>query len=163
MPPGKLYEKAKTLENPVILDWDVSHPLMQYVRDLSNVVIAKANGVDLPPGASVLIESNLGPLAFVAPREGYADAVVTFALLDGEIVQHDLVQEYQFPFVSLQQLDRAGQRARVGRGRDPFAGGERRPAARTRRNSWRSLGPDGRKVETVAQIAAGDVCFLESG
>ena len=44
----KRYEKARPLDRPVILDWDVSHPLMQYIRDLSTVAIVKATGVDPP-------------------------------------------------------------------------------------------------------------------
>ena len=35
LPPGPAYEKSKDVEQPVILDWDVAHPLMQYIRDLS--------------------------------------------------------------------------------------------------------------------------------
>jgi hypothetical protein len=59
----------------VILDWDVAHPLMQFIRDLSTVAILKAIAVEPPVGSTVLIESNQGPLAFVVPREGYSDAV----------------------------------------------------------------------------------------
>ena len=36
----------------MILDWDISHPLMQYIRDLSLVFVAKANLVELPAGAT---------------------------------------------------------------------------------------------------------------
>ena len=43
---------------------------MQYLRDLPTVAILKAIGVKPPAGSTVLIDSNLGPLAFVAPREG---------------------------------------------------------------------------------------------
>src|SRR5262249_50179917 len=84
LPPGAAYEHPRAIEDPVILDWDVAHPLMQFVRDLPTVGILKAIGVDLPPGSTTLIESNKGPLAFVAPREGYSDTVVTFALMEGE-------------------------------------------------------------------------------
>ena len=41
--PGPAYAKPKAVEQPVILDWDISHPLMQYIRDLSLVFVAKAN------------------------------------------------------------------------------------------------------------------------
>ncbi len=82
LPPGEAYANPSVLENPVVLDWDVAHPLLQYIRDLPTIAILKAVGVEPPIGSAILIESNLGPLAFVAPREGYSDAVVTFALLD---------------------------------------------------------------------------------
>ncbi len=42
LPPGPAYEKSKVQEQPIILDWDVAHPLMQYVRDLPTVAILKA-------------------------------------------------------------------------------------------------------------------------
>ena len=48
LPPGPAYEKAKAVERPVILDWDVAHPLMQFIRDLSTVVIVKASVVQAP-------------------------------------------------------------------------------------------------------------------
>ena len=57
---------------------------MQYIRDLSTVLIAKAVTVEPPPGSTVLIEGNQGPLAFIAPREGFSDTVVCFALMDGD-------------------------------------------------------------------------------
>ncbi len=83
LPPGKAYESPKELTSPVILDWDVSHPLMQYVRDLNTVVILKAVTCELPTGGISLIDSDGGSLAFVAPRSGFTDAVIGFALLDG--------------------------------------------------------------------------------
>ena len=99
MPPGPSYEKTRALESPVILDWDVSHPLMQYIRDLSTVAILKATGVDPPTGSTVLIESNLGPIAFVAPRhgEGYSDTVVAFPLLEGDKFNTTWFKNISFP------------------------------------------------------------------
>jgi hypothetical protein len=110
LPPGKAYEKSKTLEQPVILDTNISHPLMQFIRDLPLLRIIKAVGVEPPPGSSVLIESNQGPLAFVAPREGYADAVVTFGLLEGDKFNTDWLKYISFPlfmYNSLQVLGNA--------------------------------------------------------
>lgn len=110
LPPGPAYEKSKVQEQPIILDWDVAHPLMQYVRDLPTVAILKAVIVDLPPGARSLIEGNQGPLAFVAPREGYSDAVVTFPLMDGEKFNTNWYRNISFPlflFNSLQVLGNA--------------------------------------------------------
>ena len=114
LPPGPAYEKPKEVEQPVILDWDIAHPLMQYIRDLSLIVIAEgARSSSLPAGVTILIESNQGPLAFVAPREGFTDAVVTFPLIDGDHVQHDLVPVHQLPALHLQQHPGAGQRPRA--------------------------------------------------
>jgi hypothetical protein len=110
LPPGPAYEKSRTIEDPVILDWDVGHPLMQFVRDLPTVGILKAIGVDPPPGSTTLIESNKGPLAFIAPREGYSDAVVTFALVEGENFNTNWYRNISFPlflFNALQVLGNA--------------------------------------------------------
>ena len=97
MPPGPAYDKTRPLEHPVILDWDSAHPLLRYVRDLSTVAIAKATGVDPPPGSSVLIESNLGSLAFVVPREGFSDVVVGFPLLEGDTFNTTWFKNISFP------------------------------------------------------------------
>jgi hypothetical protein len=110
LPPGPAYEKSRAIEDPVILDWDVSHPLMQFVRDLPTVGILKATGVDPPPGSTTLIESNKGPLAFVAPREGYSDTVVTFALMEGENFNTNWYRNISFPlflFNAIQVLGNA--------------------------------------------------------
>jgi hypothetical protein len=110
VPPGKAYEKAKEVEGPVIADWNLAHPLMQYIRDLSTVVIAKATVVEPPTGSTILIEGRGGALAFVAPRAGYVDAVVTFALLDGKNFNTNWPLKYSFPlflFNSLRNLGNA--------------------------------------------------------
>jgi hypothetical protein len=80
---------------------------MQYVRDLSTVAILKATGVDPPTGSTVLIESNLGPIAFNAPREGYSDTVIAFPLVEGDQFNTTWFKNISFPlflFNSLQVL-----------------------------------------------------------
>ncbi len=44
-----------------------------------------------------MIESNRGPLAFIAPRGGYTDAVLTFPLLDGKSFNTDWPVHISFP------------------------------------------------------------------
>lgn len=97
LPPGKAYEKTKALEGPTIAEWDNTHPLMQYIRDLGLVRISKATVVEPPSGSTVLIESGQDALAFVTPREGYVDAVVTFSLVDGKNFNTDWPLRYSFP------------------------------------------------------------------
>ncbi len=84
MPPDPSYEEAERVQNPIILDWDIGHPMLQYIRDLSLVLVGEALVVEPPPGSSSLIESNQGTLGFVAPREGFSDAVVGFAIYNQE-------------------------------------------------------------------------------
>ncbi len=107
-PPGPAYAKPKEVQQPVVLDWDIGHPLMQYIRDLSLVVIVAAKVVDLPPGAKSLIESNKGSLAFIAPREGFTDAVVTFPLIDGNTPNTTWFRYISFPLFILNSIQALG-------------------------------------------------------
>ena len=84
MPPGEAFEGAEAVEAPIVLDWDIAHPMLQYVRDLPLVLIRRGIVTEAPPGSTSLIESDKGTLAFIAPREGYSDAVIGFALFDEE-------------------------------------------------------------------------------
>ena len=162
LPPGAAYENSKPLDHPVILDWDVSHPLMQYVRDLGTVVVAKATGVEPPPGSTTLIESNLGPLAFVAPREGYSDTVVAFSLLDGDSFNTTWFKNISFPlflFNSLQVLGNA--RESVG---DEVHLPGRTVVLRLEAADGKITvtGPDGREAEKVARSPQGAYAFTAS-
>ncbi|MFI5455070.1 MAG: BatA and WFA domain-containing protein [Isosphaerales bacterium] len=107
-PPGPAYAKPKEVPQPVILDWDIAHPLMQYVRDLSLVYVARANVVELPVGAKSLIEGNQGSLAFVVPREGYIDTVVTFPLIDGTTPNTTWFRYISFPLFILNSIQAYG-------------------------------------------------------
>jgi hypothetical protein len=97
LPPGPAFDKPRQVEGPVLLDWNIAHPLMQYVRDLSLVRVAKAVVAEPPVGSTTLIESNQGPVAFTIPRAGFVDAVVGFALLDGKNFNTDWPVRYSFP------------------------------------------------------------------
>ncbi len=108
LPPGPAYANPRPVEQPVILDWNISHPLMQYVRDLSLVFVARASIIELPPGATSLIESNLGPLAFTAPREGFTDVVVLFPLLDGTTANTTWFRFISFPLFLLNSMQALG-------------------------------------------------------
>lgn len=103
LPPGPAYEKSREVDGPIILDWDIAHPLMQYIRDLRLVRVVKATIAEPPPGSTDLISSNLGPLAFVAPRQGFSDAVVSFGLFhtpEGEGKGPELNSDWPIRFYS---------------------------------------------------------------
>ena len=102
------YAKLKDVVQPVVLDVDISHPLMQYVRDLQLIVVAKAQTIELPVGAKSLIDSNQGSLAFVSPREGYTDAVVTFPLMDGANPNTTWFRFISFPLFVINALQNLG-------------------------------------------------------
>ncbi len=107
-PPGPAYANPKDVQQPVILDWDISHPLMQYIRDLHLVYIARSRIIDLPPGAKSLIDGDKGALAFVIPREGYTDTVVTFPLFDANTPNTTWFRYISFPLFILNSIQALG-------------------------------------------------------
>lgn len=64
---------------PQIIDWNRSHPLLANV-ELGNISLADSLILQPPPGAAVLIDSTAGPIAAVAPRDAYQDAVLGFEI-----------------------------------------------------------------------------------
>jgi hypothetical protein len=122
-PVGPAYAKPKEVMQPVVLDWDIGHPLMQYVRDLSLIFIAKAQTVELPVGAKSLIDSSAGSLAFIVPREGYTDTVVTFPLIDGINPNTTWFRFISFPLFILNALQALGN-MREGAGEEIAEPGE---------------------------------------
>lgn len=162
LPPGPAYEKSKPVANPVILDWDVTHPLMQFIRDLPNVVIAKAVAVEPPVGSTVLIEGNLGPLAFVAPREGFSDTVVAFPLLDGESFNTSWFKYYSFPLFLFNCVEVLGN-ARASTGDEAHLPG-RNVVLRVEAgdSKVKVTAPDGQVVETLSRTPQGTYVFGKS-
>ncbi len=105
LPPNLDDVTTRDVEYPVILDWDYTHPLMQYVRDLNRLIIRKARAVvEVPRGAAELIKSNEGPLAFAVPRGAYVDAVVTFPLIEGGNTNTNWPLQYSYPLFVLNVL-----------------------------------------------------------
>jgi hypothetical protein len=74
---------------PQIIDWDRAHPLMSYV-ELGNVDVLESLKLDPPIGGKALIDSTAGPIAAIAPRDAYQDAVLGFGIIgkdqDGQLV-----------------------------------------------------------------------------
>ena len=160
LPPGEAFKNPRTVESPVILDWDITHPLLQYIRDLNLIRILKAQVVDLPPGSTTLIESNLGPLAFVAPREGgYTDTVISFSLLDGNSFNTDWpIRYFSFPLFLYNSLRVLGN-ARESAGDEIHRPGQPviiRAQALTSR--LEVMGPDG-KVEKLDRNPQGTFVY----
>jgi hypothetical protein len=106
---------------PQIIDTDRAHPLMQLV-ELGNVLIADGTPLNPPQGATVLIDSNLGPLFAIAPREAHEDAVMGFELIgdDGSVGTNWHVR-LSFPLFVLNVLQY------LGRGQDALASAAARP------------------------------------
>jgi hypothetical protein len=159
LPPGKAFAESKVLANPVVLTWDVSHPMMQYIRDLSTVVVRKAVTCEIPTGATPLIEGNGGALAFIAPRGGFVDAVVGFSLLDGTDFNTNWQLKSSFPLFLYNTI------RSLGNARDSSGDEIHLPDMPTvlRADSLAPTvdvyGPTGTKLETVKRSPQGTFVF----
>lgn len=80
VPPGDHWHLGEMGTGPQIIDQDVMHPLWRFIG-LGNVTIATAQPVTAPSAGRILLDSNLGPLASIAPREVWEDLVFGFSLL----------------------------------------------------------------------------------
>ncbi len=162
LPPGPAYEKTKDVEGPTILDVNASHPLMQFIRDLSVVLVAKATVVPEPPTGMVpLIESNAGPLAFVVPREGYSDTVICFPLLGAEGANTDWVRKFSFPLFIYNALQVVGN-ARDSAGEEVHAPAQTvqiRPE--TINDAIKVVGPEG-KAEPLKRSPQGGFFYNDA-
>ena len=155
LPPGPLYAASRPVENPTILDVNASHPLMQYIRDLTIVRVLKANLVEPPTGSTPLIEGDTGPLAFVTPRGGYADAVVTFALVDGPTFNTDWVTKYSFPLFLFNAMQTLGN-ARESASEEVYAPGQAVPLRVDGAPTAVTIsGPDGQTSKPLTRSAQG--------
>ena len=81
MPPLRSWKARPKVQQPQIIDVDPTHPLTRWLS-LGDVLVAEATPLAPPPGGTVLIDSHLGPLFAVAPREAFEDAVLGFVLVD---------------------------------------------------------------------------------
>lgn len=81
VPPVGGWGQKERQSLPQIVEVDISHPLMEWL-DLGDVDIVEATPLQPPPGGRVLMDSNRGPLLAIAPREGFEDLVLAFALQD---------------------------------------------------------------------------------
>lgn len=79
LPPGDAWRAAPAVDLPQVIDVARTHPLMQNVS-LGEVLIAEAAPPSGPSGTQMLIDSDRGTLAVVAPRDAYEDAVLGFAM-----------------------------------------------------------------------------------
>lgn len=83
LPPGGAWDAGPPEGRPTIIDVDRAHPMTQLV-DMNAILIAAARVLQPPPGGTVLLDADRGPLLAIAPRDGFEDAVLGFSLLDAE-------------------------------------------------------------------------------
>jgi von Willebrand factor type A domain/Aerotolerance regulator N-terminal len=76
-----IWQTDERTDGPRIIDIDSSHPLAQWIA-MGNVLIAEAAPIKVPSGGSVLVDSDMGPLMAIAPRDGFEDLVLAFPFMD---------------------------------------------------------------------------------
>lgn len=78
-------EKSSTepIYGPQIIDWQRGHPLLSLL-ELGSIQVADSQVVRPPLGGRILIDSTKGPLAAIAPRDRYEDAVLGFEIVGTE-------------------------------------------------------------------------------
>jgi len=83
LPPLEEWKKESSPERmfgPQIIDWDRSHPLLNLI-ELGNVLIVDSYVVRPPSGGRVLVDSTIGPILAIAPRDRYEDTVLGFEIV----------------------------------------------------------------------------------
>jgi hypothetical protein len=155
LPPGPPVIESRSVSNPVVLDWDVSHPLLQYVRELNTIVIRDALVLEPPTGARALIESDSGPIALALPRGAYVDVVMGFGLMKEGNFNTNWPLKRGFPLFMFNVLKVLGH-AREAGGEGSTAPGQAvtlRPE--TTAETIEIVGPNGTVVEKPARSAQG--------
>ncbi len=84
LPPDPRWTAEEAVKSPQIIDSDRSHPLMRFVELGDVKAIVEATPLNLPRGGNMLIDSHLGVIMGVAPREGYEDLVQGFEIVGQE-------------------------------------------------------------------------------
>jgi len=85
-------------DDPAIIDWDTSHPVMRFV-DLSNLRVDKSANYDMPSWMKPLVESDKGTLAWLGERDGQRIIVLPFEIQPRP--SNNLPMLYAFPaFIS---------------------------------------------------------------
>jgi hypothetical protein len=109
------------MNRPEVIDVERAHPLMQMI-ELGNVRIAESYPVKPPAGGTVLIESDVGGVFAIGPREGFEDAVMGFPLIDDKNeVATDWFVRQSFPVFVLNMIQY------LGGSREALASGNYRP------------------------------------
>lgn len=107
LPAGDAWKAGEPAAAPQIIDVHRAHPLMQIV-EMGDVVFVEARPLFPPVGATVLIDTNAGPICAIGPREGYEDLVLGFAAYDPDHMYTNWVFKASFPVFVLNLLEYLG-------------------------------------------------------
>jgi hypothetical protein len=109
LPPDGRWSAAAAVAAPQIVDVNAVHPLLHLV-ELSNVLVAEATPLRMPPGGSSLIDSGSGPLFAIAPRDAFEDSVLGLEIVREDQAQTNWPLKTSFPVFVLNLLEYFGGR-----------------------------------------------------
>jgi len=78
---------------PQIIDIDSAHPLMQWM-DMGDVLLAAGTPLKPPSGATVLVDSDLGTMMAIAPRDSFEDVVLGFTIIEEQAAAEGKTKKY---------------------------------------------------------------------
>jgi len=81
LPPEGGWRAGPKSEVPQIIDINTAHPLMQWM-DMGDVLLVAGAPLKPPSGATVLMDSDIGPMMAIAPRDSFEDVVLGFTILE---------------------------------------------------------------------------------
>jgi len=109
------WSRDKKTNAPPVIDTDHAHPLMQAV-EWGDVLVGEATPLQGPRGVTKLLDTPKGPIAAIAPREGYEDTVLGFELYGTEAdgskyANTNWIVKLSFPVFMLNAVNYLGGRA----------------------------------------------------
>ncbi len=155
LPPGVPLELLGRVEDPPLVDWDRSHPVMRYL-DLSKVAIQDAMRVRPLSGGRALAESNLTPLVYALDEGGLRAIFIGFDLYRTDFplrVAFPLFVSNTLRWLSPSRLEDVGLTRRTGQPIEASLPEGVREATLT--------DPDGRRVSLTAD-GNGRVSFTDT-
>jgi hypothetical protein len=78
---------------PQIIDIDSAHPLMQWM-DMGDVLLAAGTPLKPPTGATVLVDSDVGAMMAIAPRDSFEDVVLGFTIIEEQAGPEGKTKKY---------------------------------------------------------------------
>jgi hypothetical protein len=109
LPPGDAWIADAKVDIPQIIDTDRSHPLMNLI-EMGNVLIYEGTPLKPPPGSTVLIDTNAGPMFAIGPREGFEDAVLGFEIVGEGHYRTNWWFQQGFPVFAMNLVNYLGSR-----------------------------------------------------
>lgn len=83
VPDVETFTSPGIAEQPLIVDWDRAHPLTRFI-DFSNIAVARALRLALPPEAAVVVETDRGAAIAAYDRGGLRCIVMAFDVMESD-------------------------------------------------------------------------------